>query len=141
MSDRTLLINDVTLRDGMHPMSHQYTLEQMRDIARKLDEARIPLIEVSHGDGLNRSSFFYGFSRHTDLEYIAAVGEVLQHAQLVTLLLPGIGTIEDIEAAADVGVKTVRIATHCTEADISRQHIEASRELGLDTVGFLMMAH
>ncbi|MGM0557333.1 MAG: 4-hydroxy-2-oxovalerate aldolase [Myxococcota bacterium] len=136
-----LIINDVTLRDGMHALSHQYSVEQMRQIARKLDEARVDIVEISHGDGLNGNSFNYGFSAHTEREYLEAVREELDYAKLAALLLPGIGTVEDIEMAIDAGIDTIRIATHCTEADISRQHIEYSREQGLDTVGFLMMAH
>ncbi len=138
---KKIVINDVTLRDGMHALGHQYTVSQMVDIARKLDESRVDLIEVSHGDGLRGNSFNYGFSRHTEPEYIEAVRDVLQHAKLVALMLPGIGTIEDIKWARELGVNTIRIATHCTEADIARQHIEAARELGMDTVGFLMMSH
>lgn len=136
-----LIVNDVTLRDGMHALSHQYTVEQMRQIARKLDEAKVDIVEVSHGDGLNGNSFNYGHSAHTEREYLEAVREELDHAKLAALLLPGIGTVEDIDMAVDAGIDTIRIATHCTEADISRQHIEYSREKGLDTVGFLMMAH
>jgi 4-hydroxy 2-oxovalerate aldolase len=136
-----LIVNDVTLRDGMHALSHQYTVEQMRQIARKLDEAKVDIIEVSHGDGLNGNSFNYGFSAHTEREYLEAVREELDYAKLAALLLPGIGTVEDIDMAVDAGIDTIRIATHCTEADISRQHIEYSRDKGLDTVGFLMMAH
>jgi 4-hydroxy 2-oxovalerate aldolase len=138
---KKLIINDVTLRDGMHALSHQYTVDQMRAVARKLDEARVDIVEVSHGDGLNGNSFNYGFSAHTEREYLEAVREELDHAKLAALLLPGIGTLEDIEMAIDTGIDTIRIATHCTEADVSRQHIEYSREQGLDTVGFLMMAH
>ncbi len=136
-----LIINDVTLRDGMHALSHQYSVEHMRAIARKLDEAKVDIVEVSHGDGLNGNSFNYGFSAHTEREYLEAVREELDYAKLAALLLPGIGTVEDIEMAVDAGIDTIRIATHCTEADISRQHIEYSRDKGLDTVGFLMMAH
>ena len=138
---KKILINDCTLRDGMHALGHQYTTEQMVAVARKLDEARVDLVEVSHGDGLNGNSFNYGFSACTEAEYIEAVAGVLEHARLAALLLPGIGTIDDIRQAQRLGVTTIRIATHCTEADISRQHIEASREMGLDVVGFLMMAH
>jgi 4-hydroxy 2-oxovalerate aldolase len=136
-----LLINDVTLRDGMHALAHQYTVEQMVAIARRLDEAHVDIVEVSHGDGLSGNSFNYGFSRHTELEYLTAVREVLQHARLAALLLPGIGTVEDLKMARDAGVETIRIATHCTEADIAAQHISTARELGFDTVGFLMMSH
>jgi 4-hydroxy 2-oxovalerate aldolase len=136
-----LIINDVTLRDGMHALAHQYTLEQMTSIARKLDEAKVDLIEVSHGDGLNGNSFNYGFSRHTEVEYLRAVKGVLSHAKLAALLLPGIGTIEDMHMAREAGVDTIRIATHSTEADIAAQHISTAREMGFDVVGFLMMSH
>ena len=135
------ILNDCTLRDGMHALSHQYTVEQMVAIASKLDAAKVDIIEVSHGDGLNGNSFCYGFSAATEAEYLRAVREVLHHAKLAALLLPGIGTIEDIEMAIDCGIDTIRIATHCTEADVSRQHIEFARQRGLDVVGFLMMAH
>ncbi|MFP4597961.1 MAG: 4-hydroxy-2-oxovalerate aldolase [Persicimonas sp.] len=138
---KKLIVNDVTLRDGMHALSHQYTVDQMRQIARKLDEAKVDIVEVSHGDGLNGNSFNYGFSAHTELEYLQAVREELDHAKLAALSLPGIGTFEEIEMAREAGIDTIRVATHCTEADVSRQHIEGSREMGLDTVGFLMMAH
>jgi 4-hydroxy 2-oxovalerate aldolase len=140
-SSNRIIINDVTLRDGMHALAHQYTLEQMTSIARKLDEARVDLIEVSHGDGLNGNSFNYGFSRHTEIEYLQAVKSVLSHAKLAALLLPGIGTIEDMKMAREAGVDTIRIATHSTEADIAAQHIATARTMGFDVVGFLMMSH
>lgn len=136
-----LIINDCTLRDGMHALGHQYSVEQMVAIARKLDEARVDIIEVSHGDGLSGNSINYGFSAHPERDYILAVNEVLTHARLAALLLPGIGTRADIDMAHQWGVKTMRIATHCTEADISRQHIEHALKLDMDVVGFLMMAH
>jgi 4-hydroxy 2-oxovalerate aldolase len=141
MSKRRFIINDCTLRDGMHALAHQYTIEQMVAIARKLDEAKIDIIEVTHGDGLNGESFNYGFARHRDEEYISAVAAVLTHSKLAALLLPGIGTAEDITRAKALGVTTIRVATHCTEADIAKQHMERARAEGLDVAGFLMMAH
>src|SRR5205085_10870879 len=117
-SDTKLIINDVTLRDGMHALAHQYTVDQMVAIARKLDEARVDLIEVSHGDGLNGNSINYGFSAHTEIEYLQAVKQTLRHAKLAALLLPGIGTIEDMKMAREAGVGTIRIATRCTDAEI-----------------------
>lgn len=141
MSKKKLLVNDVTLRDGMHALAHQYSVDEMVSIAKKLNEAKVDLIEVSHGDGLAGNSFNYGFSAHTEREYLEAVTAELRHARLAALLLPGIGTIADMKMAKEAGIDTIRVATHCTEADIAKQHIEAAREMGLDAVGFLMMAH
>jgi len=134
-------VHDMSLRDGMHPKRHQITIEQMKSIAQGLDAAGCPLIEVTHGDGLGGASVNYGFPAATDEEYLRAVIPLMKQAKVSALLLPGIGTVDHLRMAADCGVTTIRVATHCTEADVSEQHINLGRKMGLDTVGFLMMAH
>ena len=134
-------VHDMSLRDGMHPKRHQITIEQMKSIAKGLDQAGVPLIEVTHGDGLGGASVNYGFPAASDEEYLRAVIPEMKHAKVSALLLPGIGTVDHLRMAADCGVTTIRVATHCTEADVSEQHINLGRKMGLDTVGFLMMAH
>lgn len=136
-----ITLHDMTLRDGMHPKRHQISLEQMKSIARGLDAAGVPLIEVTHGDGLGGASVNYGFPAHSDAAYLQAVLGELKQARVSALLLPGIGTVDHLRMAHDLGVHTIRVATHCTEADVSEQHIGMARKLGMDTVGFLMMAH
>jgi len=141
LKGRQVTVHDMTLRDGMHPKRHQMTLEQMKTIACGLDQAGVPLIEVTHGDGLGGSSVNYGFPAHTDEAYLGAVIPLMKQAKISALLIPGIGTVDHLLMARDLGVNTIRVATHCTEADVSEQHIKKARELGMDTVGFLMMAH
>ena len=138
---KKVVVHDMTLRDGMHPKRHQMTLTQMKEIAQGLDEAGVPLIEVTHGDGLGGSSVNYGFPAHTDEAYLSAVIPLMKQARVSALLIPGIGTVDHLKMARELGVNTIRVATHCTEADVSEQHITLARKLGMDTVGFLMMAH
>ena len=141
MNMKKIYIQDVTLRDGMHAIRHQYGIEHVKSIAKALDVAGVDALEVAHGDGLSGSSFNYGFGAHTDKEWIAAVAEVIENIVLTTLNLPGIAVKEDLDWAYSMGVRSVRVATHCTEADVSKQHIEYARNLGMDTIGFLMMSH
>ncbi len=141
LEGKNVILHDMSLRDGMHAKRHQISLEQMVNVACALDEAGMPLIEVTHGDGLGGASVNYGFPAHSDEEYLGAVIPKMKNAKISALLLPGIGTVDHLHMAHEIGVSTIRVATHCTEADVSQQHISKSRELGLDTVGFLMMAH
>lgn len=138
---KKIRIVDTTLRDGMHAVAHQFTPEDMAEIAMKLDEAGVDTIEVSHGDGLGGSSFQYGFAAASDQEYLEAVSKVLKRSKLAVLLLPGIGTQEHLEMAAQYGAKVARIATHVTEADVGEQHIKLAKKLGMEAIGFLMMSH
>ena len=134
-------LTDTTLRDGSHAMGHQFTTDQVRAVVQALDAAGVPIIEVTHGDGLGGASIQYGFSRTPDMELIAAARATAKHARIAALLLPGVGTRKDLHEAVESGVQVVRIATQCTEADVSEQHFAAAKLLGLETVGFLMMSH
>lgn len=140
MAKRIHLV-DTTLRDGSHAVRHSYTTDQVRAIAGGLDACGIELIELSHGDGIAGSTYNYGFSAVDELELLQAASSVIQKAKLAVLLLPGIGTVEDLKAAQERGATAVRVATHVTEADISKQHIQAAKDMGMYVVGFLMMVH
>ena len=136
-----IFVQDVTLRDGMHAVRHRITPEDVKRIVVALDDAGVDAIEVAHGDGLAGGSVNYGPGSNTDWEWIEAAASVLKNARLTTLLLPGVGTIHELKRAWDLGVRSVRIATHCTEADVSAQHIQTAREIGMDVSGFLMLSH
>jgi len=141
LKGKKITLHDMCLRDGMHPKRHQITVEEMVRVAKAMDEAGMPMIEVTHGDGLGGASVNYGFPAATDQEYLTAVCKVVKKSKVSALLLPGIGTVDHLKMAVDCGIHTIRVATHCTEADVSEQHIVAAAKTGLDTVGFLMMAH
>lgn len=138
---RDLLVCDTTLRDGSHSVAHQFTEADVQEITRGLDASGVPIVEVTHGDGLGGSSFNYGFSHTDDLTLIRTARKELRRARLAALLLPGIGTVEHLRRAVDEGIDMVRVATHCTEADIAIQHLREAKRLKVETVGFLMMSH
>ncbi len=141
LENMNVVLHDMSLRDGMHAKRHQISLQEMADVAVGLDQAGMPLIEVTHGDGLGGASVNYGFPAHTDEAYLSKVVPLMKQAKISALLLPGIGTVDHLRMAHDLGVATIRVATHCTEADVSEQHIGLAAKMGMDTVGFLMMAH
>lgn len=141
LQGKKVTLHDMSLRDGMHAKRHQISLEDMVNIATGLDQAGMPMIEVTHGDGLGGASVNYGFPAHSDEEYLKAVVPKMKQAKVSALLLPGIGTVDHLKMASDCGVSSIRVATHCTEADVSQQHIQMAAKMGMDTVGFLMMAH
>ena len=138
---KKLYIQDVTLRDGMHAIRHRYGVDHIKKITRALADAGVDAIEVAHGDGLSGSSFNYGFGAHTDWEWLASAREAFGDTVLTVLLVPGIGSAHDLDKAWEFGVRSVRVATHCTEADVGAQHIAHARRLGMDVSGFLMMSH
>ena len=141
LQGKKAILHDMSLRAGMHAKRHQISLDEMVAVATALDEAGMPMIEVTHGDGLGGASLNYGFPAHSDEAYLGAVVPKMKQAKVSALLLPGIGTVDHLLMAKDLGVSCIRVATHCTEADVSQQHISKAADLGLDTVGFLMMAH
>ncbi|MGM0519283.1 MAG: 4-hydroxy-2-oxovalerate aldolase [Campylobacterota bacterium] len=141
LQGKKIKIHDMSLRDGMHSIRHHFSLEEMTNMSTAMDKAGVPFIEVTHGDGLGGSSLNYGWGRHTDEQWLDAVVPNMTQAKISALLLPGIGIVKDLEKAVEHGISMVRVATHCTEADCSAQHIKAAKSMGLDTVGFLMMAH
>lgn len=140
-TQREVRLTDTTLRDGSHPMRHRYSEQQVREIVRALDDANVEVIEVTHGDGLGGSSFNYGFEAVDSIKLIEAAVDEAKQAKIACLALPGLGTVEHMKQAREAGASIVRVATHCTEADVSVEHFQAARELGFETVGFLMLAH
>lgn len=141
ITNKKVTLHDMCLRDGMHAKQHQISLDEITRVTEALDDAGVPMIEVTHGDGLGGASVNYGFPAHSDEEMMKAATKAVKNSKVSALLLPGIGTIDHLKLAADCGISSIRVATHCTEADVSEQHISLSSEMGLDTVGFLMMAH
>ena len=142
LKGKRVIVHDMCLRDGMHAKRHQISIDEMVTIARAMDDAGIPMIKVTHGDGLGGASVNYGFPAHSDEEYLTAVCREMKQSKVSALLLPGIGTVDHLKMAVDCGISSIRVATHCTEADVSEQHITLASSIdGLDTVGFLMMAH
>ncbi|NKX55589.1 4-hydroxy-2-oxovalerate aldolase [Arthrobacter mobilis] len=140
-TDYSVRLTDTTLRDGSHAMSHRFTEEHVRSTVRALDDAGVQVIEVTHGDGLGGSSFNYGFSLTPELDLVRAAVDEARQAKIAVLMLPGLGTIHDLNQAREAGASVARIATHCTEADVSIQHFGHARNLGMETVGFLMLSH
>ncbi|CAG0904787.1 unnamed protein product [Cyprideis torosa] len=141
LKGKKIRLHDVSLRDGMHSVHHQLTLQNMQQLSSALDQAKVALIEIGHGDGLAGSSVNYGFSLHSDKEYLGAVAPQLKNSRVSVVMTPGISTVEDLKTLEDTGINTVRVATHCTEADVAEQHIHYAVKQGFDTVGFLMMSH
>jgi 4-hydroxy 2-oxovalerate aldolase len=141
MTVAAVRLTDTTLRDGSHAMAHQFTEAHVRAVARALDNAGVRVIEVTHGDGLSGSSFNFGFSHTKDVDLVAAAVAEARQAKIAVLLLPGVGTADNLREACDAGASVVRVATHCTEADVAIQHFGLARDLGLETVGFLMLSH
>ena len=141
LKGRKIIIHDMCLRDGMHAKREQMSIEQMITIATALDDAGVPLIQVTHGAGMGGNSLQHGFAPHSNEEYISAVASKMKQAKVSVLLIPGLGTMKELKSAYDCGARSVHVATHCTEADTSPQHIAFARKLGMDTTGFLMMAH
>jgi 4-hydroxy-2-oxovalerate/4-hydroxy-2-oxohexanoate aldolase len=141
LKGRQIIIHDMSLRDGMHAKREQMSIEQMVSIATALDAAGVPYIQVTHGAGMGGNSLQHGFAPHSNEEYISAVAAKMQQAKVSVLLIPGLGTMKELKSAYDCGARSVHVATHCTEADTSPQHIAFARKLGMDTSGFLMMAH
>ena len=141
LSGRKVILHDMCLRDGMHAKREQISVEQMVKVAKGLDEAGVPYIQVTHGAGMGGNSLQHGFAPHSNEEYISAVADVITQTKISVLLLPGLGTMRELKSAYEAGARSVHVATHCTEADTAPQHIAFARELGMDTTGFLMMAH
>ena len=141
LKGKKVILHDMCLRDGMHAKREQISVEEMVKVATAMDEAGMPYIQVTHGAGLGGNSLQHGFALSSNEEYISAVASKMKKAVVSVLLIPGLGTMRELKSAYDAGARSVHVATHCTEADTSPQHIAYARKLGMDTTGFLMMAH
>lgn len=141
LKGRKVVMHDMCLRDGMHAKKEQISVEQMVKVATALDDAGVPYIQVTHGAGMGGNSLQHGFAPHSNEEYVSAVADAVKQTKISVLLLPGLGTMQELKSSFDCGARSVHVATHSTEADTAPQHIAYARELGMDTTGFLMMAH
>lgn len=137
-----IIIQDSTLRDGNHAIRHQLNLEDISAYCQSAELARIPIIEVGHGNGLGASSFQVGLAKVSDKNMLSIARQHLKNTKLAVHIMPGFATIDrDLHSALDIGVDIVRVGTHCSEADIAERHVQFVAKKGVQVVGSLMMSH